>query len=56
VLATGQVPEDDAWDTFNMGIGLCLILPAADAERACELVQGARVIGRIEPGDGFARG
>lgn len=56
VLATGQVPEDDAWDTFNMGIGLCLILPSSDAERACELVHGSRVIGRIEPGEGFTRG
>ncbi len=56
VLATGQVPDDDAWDTFNMGIGLCLILPADQADRACELVQDARVIGRIEPGEGFVRG
>ncbi len=56
VLATGAVPADDAWDTFNMGIGLCLVLPAAEADRAIGLVQGARMIGQIEPGEGLARG
>jgi len=56
VLDTGAVPDDDAWDTFNMGLGLCVIVPAADAERVVELVDGAHVVGRVEPGAGFARG
>lgn len=56
VLDTGAVPADDAWDTFNMGIGLCLILPAADAHRAVALVEGAQIVGRIEPGEGLVRG
>ena len=55
VLATGAVPEDDAWDTFNMGIGLCVILPQADAGRVVDLVDGASVIGHIERGEGFRR-
>lgn len=56
LLATGQVPEDDMWDTFNMGIGLCLLLPEDQAERAQHLVSGARIIGRVERGEGFTRG
>lgn len=56
VLDTGRVPTDDAWDTFNMGIGMCLVIASDDAARACALVDGARVIGQVEPGTGFTRG
>lgn len=56
VLDCGRVPEQDAWDTFNMGIGMCLVLPDADAARAVALIDGAHVIGRIEPGSGLRRG
>ncbi len=50
VLDSGRVTEADAWDTFNMGIGLCMIAPpdAEDAVRA--RIPDARVIGRVAPG------
>jgi phosphoribosylformylglycinamidine cyclo-ligase len=56
ILATGSVPEEDAWSTFNMGIGMCLVLPEAEAARAVELIDGAVLMGYVERGEGLARG
>ena len=55
ILATGAVPEADAWSTFNMGIGMCLVLPEADAARAVALIDGAVPIGHVERGQGLVR-
>jgi phosphoribosylformylglycinamidine cyclo-ligase len=56
VLATGRVPDEDAWSTFNMGVGLCLVLPPAAADRAVALLDGASAIGHVERGEGLRRG
>ncbi|MGB1376680.1 MAG: phosphoribosylformylglycinamidine cyclo-ligase [Miltoncostaeaceae bacterium] len=50
VLAAGAVDDDSAWDTFNMGLGMCLVMPQAAAERALSMVRGSHVVGRVEPG------
>ena len=50
VLASDAVDEDSAWETFNMGLGMCLVMPTAAAARAVDLVSGAHVVGRVEPG------
>ncbi len=50
ILATGRVAEDEAWRTFNMGLGMCLVVPEADAASAVALIDGARDVGRVEPG------
>jgi phosphoribosylformylglycinamidine cyclo-ligase len=55
VLDTGRVPDEDAWSTFNMGIGMCLILPRDAAATATAVITGARVIGRVEEGEGGLR-
>ena len=51
---SGRVPEQDMWRTFNMGIGLILVVAAADAERVLDRLRGAgespAVIGDIAPG------
>jgi phosphoribosylformylglycinamidine cyclo-ligase len=39
------VPEDEQRRVFNLGVGYCAVVPAADAERA-----GFPVIGRLEAG------
>jgi phosphoribosylformylglycinamidine cyclo-ligase len=39
------VPEDEQRRVFNLGVGFCAVVPAADAERA-----GLPVIGRLEEG------
>ena len=49
----GAIPERDLWHTFNLGIGYCVVLPEADAERAIAISeqQGlpAWLIGEIVP-------
>ncbi len=50
VLAAGAVDDDSAWDTFNMGLGMCLVMPHAAADRALSMVRGSHVVGRVEPG------
>jgi phosphoribosylformylglycinamidine cyclo-ligase len=30
----GEVPEEDLWNTFNLGVGFCLVLPADAVEEA----------------------
>jgi phosphoribosylformylglycinamidine cyclo-ligase len=54
VVAAG-VPDEDAWSTFNMGIGMCVILPADAATTAVSAIDGARIIGQVEAGDGGLR-
>ena len=50
VLATGRVDEDEAWRTFNMGLGMCAI--AGDGDAAAAAADGARVVGRVAAGEG----
>jgi phosphoribosylformylglycinamidine cyclo-ligase len=50
VLAAGAVDDDSAWDTYNMGLGMCLVMPHAAADRALSMVRGSHVVGRVEPG------
>jgi phosphoribosylformylglycinamidine cyclo-ligase len=51
----GTVPEVDQWDTWNMGIGLVVIVPGSDAAAALRVVPGAVQIGRIEAANGPRR-
>jgi len=50
----GRVPEEEMYHTFNMGVGMVLVLSPDAAERAGELLaaagEGVHVIGRIEAG------
>jgi len=44
----GRVPDEDQWDTWNMGIGLVVIVPAADADAALGALPEAVIVGRVE--------
>ena len=50
----GEVPESDVWNTFNLGVGYCLVLPPAAVEAALAICgsQGhqAWVLGAVEAG------
>jgi len=52
----GNVPEEEMFRTFNMGIGFVLIVSQSDRDRALEVLtsKGEKVfeIGRIEEGEG----
>lgn len=55
VLATGGVSPDEAWSTFNMGLGMCLVVPEASVEPARALIEDVRVVGWVEAGEGGLR-
>jgi phosphoribosylformylglycinamidine cyclo-ligase len=52
----GGVAAEEMFRTFNMGIGMCAVLPAAEAGAGIEALKAAGVaawvIGEIVPGDG----
>jgi len=52
----GNVPEKDMYGTFNMGIGMALIVAEEDADKAVEILneQGekAYIIGKVTAGNG----
>jgi phosphoribosylformylglycinamidine cyclo-ligase len=52
---SGQVPEADLWNTFNLGVGFCLVVAADAVSPVVELCRdsgyGAWEMGRIEAGD-----
>lgn len=51
----GNIPERDMYNTFNMGIGMILAVPAGEADKALELLQAAGEkayrIGEVVSGD-----
>ncbi len=51
----GGVDEHDMFNTFNMGVGMCVIVAKEDAERAIEILRGqgedAYLLGEIVTGD-----
>lgn len=51
----GNIPQRDMYNTFNMGIGMILALPAEQAEQALSVLKGAGEtayqIGRVIPGE-----
>ncbi len=48
----GGIPESDLWNTFNLGVGYCLVLPSADADAAVQVCRNngfeAWVMGQIQ--------
>ncbi|XVQ85261.1 phosphoribosylformylglycinamidine cyclo-ligase [Microbispora siamensis] len=55
----GGVPQEEMDKTFNLGVGMCAIVPAAEADKALALLNGrglpAWVLGEVVPGEGRAR-
>lgn len=47
IQEVGNVPEDDMYRTFNMGIGMVVIVDKKDAKK----IKGGRVIGYVEKGE-----
>jgi len=37
----GEVPEADLWNTFNLGVGFCLVLPEAAVAKALQVCEAA---------------
>jgi len=54
IAARGNIPERDMFNTYNMGVGMCVITPAANADEAVGVLRSrgekAYVIGEIKEG------
>lgn len=40
IAKTGNIPQRDMFNTFNMGVGMAVIVPAKDADKALEILHG----------------
>jgi phosphoribosylformylglycinamidine cyclo-ligase len=52
---TGDIPERDMYNTYNMGVGMSVVVAKEDAEKALEILkdngEDAYVIGKIVKSD-----
>ena len=55
IAKTGNIPERDMFNTYNMGVGMSITVPAAEVDTALEILRAngedAYVIGEIVKGD-----
>ena len=52
IAKTGNIPERDMFNTFNMGVGMCVIVAPEDAEKALSCVEDAYILGKCVKGEG----
>ncbi len=52
IMETGNIPERDMFNTFNMGVGMCVIVAPEDVEKALSVVEDAYVLGECVKGEG----
>ena len=56
IAKEGKVSDHDMFNTYNMGVGMAVIVPAAEADKAVSALaaegQEAYVMGEIVPGEG----
>jgi phosphoribosylformylglycinamidine cyclo-ligase len=54
IAKTGNIPERDMFNTYNMGVGMCVIVPPENADDALRILRScgekAAVIGEIQSG------
>ena len=55
IAKEGGISERDMFNTFNMGVGMSVVVPGSEADRALEILRGAGeepvVLGEIVPGE-----
>ena len=55
IAKVGNIPERDMYNTYNMGVGMSIVVPAAEVETALEILiahgETAYVIGEIIEGE-----
>ena len=55
IASVGNIPERDMFNTYNMGVGMSIVVPANEVDTALEILRAngedAYVIGEIVKGD-----
>ena len=55
IARTGKIPERDMFNTFNMGVGMSVVVAKEDADKALEILKAngetAYIVGEIAEGD-----
>ena len=55
IASWGNIPERDMYNTYNMGVGMSIVVPAEEVDTALEILRScgedAYVIGHIEAGE-----
>ena len=55
IAKTGNISEHDMYNTFNMGVGMSIVVPADEADKALEILRAngedAYLIGEIVKSD-----
>ena len=55
IIETGNIPERDMFNTFNMGVGMSVVVSKEDAEKAVEILKAngedAYILGSIVKSD-----
>lgn len=55
IAERGNIPERDMFNTFNMGVGMSIVVPAEDADKAVEILKSegedAYIIGKVIKGE-----
>ncbi|WP_458862286.1 phosphoribosylformylglycinamidine cyclo-ligase [Acidaminobacterium chupaoyuni] len=55
IAKTGNIPQKDMFNTYNMGVGMCVIVDKTEADRAIETLkangQNAYILGEVTEGD-----
>lgn len=49
---TGNIPERDMFNTYNMGVGMSVVVAKEDAQKALDILKDAYIIGEIVKGEG----
>jgi phosphoribosylformylglycinamidine cyclo-ligase len=56
IASTGKIPERDMFNTYNMGVGMCVISAGENADEALRVLRSsgekAAIIGEIKTGEG----
>ncbi len=50
IAKEGNVPEEEMFKTFNMGVGLILVADPETGEKIVNTLEGAKVVGHLEKG------
>lgn len=52
LASLGGIPERDMFNTYNMGVGMIVVVSKTDADKVLDASEGSYIIGEITKGDG----